>query len=248
MATVRHLGLFPWCTSASKSDPIWEDSTEITAEEATLLWWRAKTIGIRGIESMDVSINGVYAAYNPIQYNPALAASETALVCQKTNFRGLFQSGSGSSSGANFFYSVNVLWETSYDIAYNRDATNDSNRFLLLWRGRAIYDGTGIELDGNGQITAFSQFFFGVNNTGEDGSGRGTVFSRLFLGDKVIENTINDEVGELVIFGEGDVPFTFDYIFPNFEILEYWPYDPGDGGGPIYDSATGQQLRPFSSR
>ena len=25
----------------------------------------------------------------------------------------------------------------------------------------------------------------------------------------------------------------------------YWPYDPGDGGGPIYDSATGAQLRPF---
>jgi hypothetical protein len=28
---------------------------------------------------------------------------------------------------------------------------------------------------------------------------------------------------------------------------EYWPYDPGDGGGPIYDTTTGQQLRPFPS-
>jgi hypothetical protein len=27
--------------------------------------------------------------------------------------------------------------------------------------------------------------------------------------------------------------------------LEYWPYDPGDGLGPIYDSETGEQLRPF---
>jgi hypothetical protein len=26
---------------------------------------------------------------------------------------------------------------------------------------------------------------------------------------------------------------------------EYWPYDPGDGGGPIYDSVTGAQLRGF---
>jgi hypothetical protein len=26
---------------------------------------------------------------------------------------------------------------------------------------------------------------------------------------------------------------------------EYWPYDPGDGGGPIYNSATGAQLRSF---
>jgi hypothetical protein len=28
---------------------------------------------------------------------------------------------------------------------------------------------------------------------------------------------------------------------------EYWPYDPGDGGGPIYNSATGEQLRGFPS-
>lgn len=30
-------------------------------------------------------------------------------------------------------------------------------------------------------------------------------------------------------------------IVPN----EYWPYDPEDGGGPIYDSITGEQLRDF---
>ena len=28
---------------------------------------------------------------------------------------------------------------------------------------------------------------------------------------------------------------------------EYWPYDPGDGKGPIYDSVTGEQLRGFPS-
>lgn len=31
------------------------------------------------------------------------------------------------------------------------------------------------------------------------------------------------------------------------EAIEYWPYDPGDGGGPIYDTTTGKQLRPFPS-
>jgi hypothetical protein len=29
------------------------------------------------------------------------------------------------------------------------------------------------------------------------------------------------------------------------EIAKYWPYDPEDGGGPIYDSETGAQLRSF---
>lgn len=28
---------------------------------------------------------------------------------------------------------------------------------------------------------------------------------------------------------------------------EWWPYDPNDGGGPIYDSTTGAQLRSFPS-
>jgi hypothetical protein len=28
---------------------------------------------------------------------------------------------------------------------------------------------------------------------------------------------------------------------------QYWPYDPEDGGGPIYDSVTGEQLRDFPS-
>lgn len=37
------------------------------------------------------------------------------------------------------------------------------------------------------------------------------------------------------------------YSSGSVEAVEYWPYDPGDGLGPIYDSATGRQLRPFPS-
>ena len=37
---------------------------------------------------------------------------------------------------------------------------------------------------------------------------------------------------------------TNKFIF-DIEPAEYWPYDPQDGGGPIYDTDTGQQLRPF---
>ena len=34
-------------------------------------------------------------------------------------------------------------------------------------------------------------------------------------------------------------------VVASLEAIEYWPYDPGDGLGPIYDSTTGAQLRPF---
>ena len=34
-------------------------------------------------------------------------------------------------------------------------------------------------------------------------------------------------------------------INASLEAIEYWPYDPKDGFGPIYDKDTGAQLRPF---
>jgi hypothetical protein len=40
-------------------------------------------------------------------------------------------------------------------------------------------------------------------------------------------------------------PDTATFNSFTWSATEYWPYDPGDGFGPIYDSATGAQLRPF---
>jgi len=42
----------------------------------------------------------------------------------------------------------------------------------------------------------------------------------------------------------GDVvSFTIDNLL--IEPIEFWEYDPSDGGGPIYDKDTGKQLRAF---
>jgi hypothetical protein len=40
---------------------------------------------------------------------------------------------------------------------------------------------------------------------------------------------------------------TLDGFSTDFFPIKYWPYDPGDGLGPIYNSATGAQLRAFPS-
>jgi hypothetical protein len=58
--------------------------------------------------------------------------------------------------------------------------------------------------------------------------------------------------GILEFLGE-QVPFPmYENVFTNVSGLdfkisaaEYWPYDPGDGDGPIYDPVTGAQLRPI---
>lgn len=36
-------------------------------------------------------------------------------------------------------------------------------------------------------------------------------------------------------------------VTASLQAIEYWPYDPSDGLGPIYDTTTGAQLRPFPS-
>lgn len=35
-------------------------------------------------------------------------------------------------------------------------------------------------------------------------------------------------------------------VFANLEAIEYWPYDPLDGNGPIYNTSSGTQIRSFS--
>ncbi len=46
-----------------------------------------------------------------------------------------------------------------------------------------------------------------------------------------------------IVDGEVDLDGVSIEIVPE----EYWPYDPGDGGGPIWDASTGAQLRdPYS--
>jgi hypothetical protein len=62
-------------------------------------------------------------------------------------------------------------------------------------------------------------------------------------------------LGYSVAFGFYTNDFSLAYQQPlkslvgveNFiaEAVEYWPYDPGDGGGPIYNINTGAQIRPM---
>ena len=46
---------------------------------------------------------------------------------------------------------------------------------------------------------------------------------------------------------EDDTLYDLTNMDATLTATEYWPYDPGDGKGPIYDSATGEQLRGFPS-
>ena len=53
----------------------------------------------------------------------------------------------------------------------------------------------------------------------------------------------NENVDPESIFAPYADTATFNSF--SWSATEYWPYDPGDGLGPIYGSATGVQLRAF---
>ena len=66
-------------------------------------------------------------------------------------------------------------------------------------------------------------------------------------------STGNIEFGDICFRVNGD-PFELlidtnahrvNSVSGTLTATEYWPYDPNDGLGPIYDTATGKQLRPF---
>ena len=70
--------------------------------------------------------------------------------------------------------------------------------------------------------------------------------------DQGIAWQINDSLGDIgapFLYGSTSIVGTPFSISGSITITatEYWPYDPNDGGGPIYDSTTGAQLRGFPS-
>ena len=98
-------------------------------------------------------------------------------------------------------------------------------------------------------IQAFTPFYFTartarwtIRATPFDGSFTYGTFTIVILGQEF-------EVPLYAINSRSSLPeFTNTLnVSARLEPLEYWPYDPGDDGGPIYDSTTGQQLRAFPS-
>lgn len=80
----------------------------------------------------------------------------------------------------------------------------------------------------------------------DDQGGGGTEFST-----DPNEGATQSDGGEVIAFaGEAGAPIYMGAYYSDIQGVltiseeEYWPYDPGDGGGPVWDSASGGLLRP----
>jgi hypothetical protein len=211
MASVRHLGLFPFCIVNEYPEDISAEVFPIGVElERVIKWfWRVKKW--KAVYTIDDYSNEVIFWNNSVStfvLNPGgdnywetlNPESEKDLVCKKrTNYNIYFTDSAplGFSSFAfHMFGSVVRQGDLYYPVF-------DCNAFY----------GT------NGIVTNSAIFFGDLIPINID-----------FDGITVPAFLLNTDSGSLSI-----------------SIHEYWPYDPGDGGGPIYNSATGAQLRAFPS-
>ena len=203
MASVHHLGLFPFCLPLSNLVSTQPDFGYSDLDSAMALFWRVKkfkwsaTLTDReGTSSLCTSI------FTRIE------SSETELVCFNQY----------SDNGVLDYYTVE---NSGYD--YFVGYITAASRF-------------GVWIDGQNRV--YSELgFVGTNPNLRDGW---TIFP-YDVPDfpapiSLVEYTFSDY--KLNLWTAGG-----DYITPTFEVMEWWPYDPNDGGGPIYNSSTGARIR-----
>lgn len=211
MATVRHLGLLPFCFSFSEEPEIIATFGNRTPypvglDVKTLLRWywvvkrwtvsaTVSGLNFRGDPATD-SIETTF--FNGNTLSPELTV-ESQLVCRRST--GFTSYGETSFYGIELFLNVQKqedLYFPYLDTSFSGLGGGIGTAFV---EGGDYFSGGSIVMDG---ITLPSYL---VNASGSTAS-------------------------------SGSITITAS---------EYWPYDPRDGGGPIYDSATGEQLRGFPS-
>ena len=220
MASVRHLGLFPWCVDPATS----YFSREDLLQYAVPMWWRVKQWTLQsefGIfyYNPEIPTNTITATntFNinsiPISTtNPGEFTTEKDLVC----------------AGVNYDQQSGVSVSTTYDWVFN---------FVI---GDPATLGQGLN---ECVLTLGPKFLFEVS-----GDDTRTV---TMVGGGATLGSLNVEFCGLSFSVSLRQPTTEPSLAMvsscacTLSASAYWPYDPGDGGGPIYDSVNGDQLRPF---
>jgi hypothetical protein len=210
MATVRHLGLFPFCILDPANDP---NSSlvqmEMSVDLGLYFWWRVKKWTVDSA-SLDV-IPGeddpggggpifIETGEMTIELPAGGISSEKELVCPKQR---QFVVG-------NSFSQVAVT-------------------LRIFPRANQSGDLIKMDIDVRASIQTTTYFYGNGGEAAPHIVGTGTI-------------TVQDR--NLIFPIGGDFEGTGSLAI---SATEYWPYDPGDGGGPIYDSVTGAQLRGFPS-
>lgn len=252
MATVRHLGLFPWCPFASRQDvinTIWFGSSapvttqlnnyeglETSAADAVALYWRVRNWRVEGSLQANAGAGAVTIDYSGV-VTRQLWTNEKDLVCRRVE-------GEGESAYWNVPDFNGFSWSGSVPGLTNPVVWDFG--FKMHWMPTAGFPvdfRKGPQhLSSSGSIYTWLFFSYATNDLGD------------FSFGSIVCGLVSEETENIT------VPISFldktysikaqrvggaDAASMSITAEEYWPYDPNDGGGPIYDSTTGAQLRGF---
>ena len=218
MAAVRHLGLFPWCVDPASTFFGTEDAIR---EKAVPMWWRVKEWTLEATWS-------VLANSDP----PSTETYSDTLVFRITDLT------------INFFPTTDKF-QTETDLVV---AGKLGVPFLsglgspYDWSFHALLGNPEVEIALETSLTIgplFELSLFASDTprvtTNGDGAQVGSITSN-FCG-----LSFSAPIKRVLPFVESL------YVITSFECTltatKYWEYDPNDGGGPIYDSSTGDKIR-----
>lgn len=211
MASVNHLGLFPWCVpTVNENAPFSAHPAAVNLQIATKWFWRVKSwrfVGTATANGETITHDQIVlgnAVYEEGAYTVQPPQSEKEIVC---------------ASGTRSVYN---------------DFESDAFGFYLfdeiITLDRAIYYQGQFYPGIIAFITVGGVGFSTVTNT------EGAVAAGTMSIDGISMSLTLGETSPTPPGFSASITVTAE---------DYWPYDPGDGGGPIYDSTTGAQLRPF---
>ena len=214
MAAVTHLGLFPWCVDPDTS----YFSREDLLKYAVPMWWRVKSWGLE--------VQFVRQANTSPPQNTTINLSKTFNVTDLPK----------NISTTDTFQNEKDL--VCAGVIYDQEAGKQ-------YRPPADHtwgiDAPGIFIDSFVRIgPSFDIYFDQDDMLGARPAGSGDKVGEVLVKMQGLEFTVG-------LFRElTDVEtqlYRIVSLNATLEATEYWPYDPEDGGGPIYDSTTGVQKR-----
>jgi hypothetical protein len=215
MASVRHLGLFPWCFDPATSF----FSKEDLLKYAVPMWWRVKEW------TLDAAAD-ILANSDP----PSTETYSDSFVFKITDIPIRFLSTS--------------TFQTEKDLVIAGKAGTGFGTLgpVYNWLFFAYLGDFNLELD----LTIGPDFRFGAFAGDTRSASSDGEFDQIGL---ITSNFCGVSFSTPLKYNGpfSETLYVITSLNATLTATEYWPYDPGDGGGPIYNSATGAQLRGFPS-
>lgn len=255
MATVNHLGLSPsGCPVTVSAGYPW-----MSLQNAVAAYWRVKSWKLEVVAGWEIAGQGsTFLSFEvqktgltPFKYifegwgNNVITGgdfflesssyfgddpqNETHLVCDPPDLQLLDPEQEALAGAARFFYNGVGRPVTSDSIDTNIILTSTImyNSENELFAPRIFYNGRTFRW----AVISSLPFVTTSPTYGEYGTFNLKMLGQTFSSPIFAINTRGGNVMDITV---------------TLEAEEYWPYDPGDGGGPIYNSTTGAQLRAFS--